>query len=77
MIASKKFPEAKQLARNLQAEDGVPEDITQQAGGLIVTADEEFKKIFANTEWKEEAIEVEGETKKDKKRRNKEKDNQG
>ena len=77
LIASKKFPEAKQLARNLQAEDGVPEDITQQAGGLIVTADEEFKKIFANTEWKEEAIEVEGETKKDKKRRNKEKDNQG
>ncbi len=77
LIDSRKFPEAKQLARNLLAEDDVPEDIAQQAGGLIETADEEFKKIFAHTEFKEETIEVEGETKKDKKRRKKKKDNRG
>ncbi len=77
LIAGKSFPEAKKLARNLQAAEGVPEDVAQQAAGLIETADQELQKIFAEMQWKEETSEVEGETKKDKKRRKKEKDDNG
>lgn len=77
LVDGKKYPEAKNIALRLLAEDEVPADIFQQAQGLIEVADQELKNIFANTQVKGGAAGVQNETKRDRRRREKEEKKEG
>ncbi len=72
LIDSKKFPEAKNLARALIAQNDVPDEISLQAENLAKAADQGLKEVLENMKIEIEEVEVEGETKRAKRRRKKE-----